>query len=153
MVEHFRNEWIRQAHRDSRTPTLQVKGETTSDMALKAAGAARAQPQPEWTLGPLNLIVLLPTSTPRQQRFPASAVSVQAGPRDQSREPRLMCKAVCLRDLFTGLATVDGLLKDRRISNVPWVIGAETPSRASIDWKDRTTLWCFSGMEPGCSCA
>ena len=86
------------------------EGETTADMALKAARAALDAAQVD--AQSIDLIVSA-TSTP-DNTFPASAVSVQAG-LGITHGAAFDVQAVCSGFVY-GLATVDGLAQDRRIS-------------------------------------
>jgi 3-oxoacyl-[acyl-carrier-protein] synthase-3 len=128
------DEWIRQ-RTGIRQRHIAADGETTSDMALKAARAAlqAADIDPQ----SVDLIVLA-TSTP-DNTFPASAVSVQAG-LGITRGAAFDLQAVCSGFVY-GLATVDGFLKSGAFRRA-LVIGAETFSRI-IDWKDRSTCVLF----------
>src|SRR5262249_55285091 len=128
------DEWIRQ-RTGIRQRHIAADGETTSDMALKAARAAlqAADIDPQ----SIDLIVLA-TSTP-DNTFPASAVSVQAG-LGITRGAAFDLQAVCSGFVY-GLATVDGFLKSGAFRRA-LVIGAETFSRI-IDWKDRSTCVLF----------
>ena len=128
------DEWITQ-RTGIRERHIAEEGETTADMALKAARAAltAAQTDPQ----SIDLIVLA-TSTP-DNTFPASAVSVQAG-LGISHGAAFDLQAVCSGFVY-GLATVDGLLKTGAFERA-LVIGAETFSRI-IDWKDRATCVLF----------
>jgi 3-oxoacyl-[acyl-carrier-protein] synthase III len=128
------DEWIRQ-----RTGICERhiagEGETTADMALKAARAALAAAGID--AQSIDLIVLA-TSTP-DNTFPASAVSVQAG-LGITHGAAFDLQAVCSGFIF-GLTTVDGLLKTGAFQRA-LVIGSETFSRI-IDWKDRATCVLF----------
>ena len=128
------DEWIRQ-RTGIRERHIAGEGETTSDMALKAARAALTAAGMD--ARSIDLIVLA-TSTP-DNTFPASAVSVQAG-LGISHGAAFDVQAVCTGFVY-GLATVDGLLKTGAFQRA-LVIGAETFSRI-IDWKDRTTCVLF----------
>ncbi len=128
------DEWIRQ-RTGIRQRHIADKGETTADMALKAARAALASAGIE--ASSIDLIVLA-TSTP-DNTFPASAVSVQAG-LGITQGAAFDLQAVCSGFIF-GLVTVDGLLKTGAFRRA-LVIGSETFSRI-IDWKDRATCVLF----------
>ncbi|HEY7246587.1 MAG TPA: beta-ketoacyl-ACP synthase III [Xanthobacteraceae bacterium] len=128
------DEWIRQ-RTGIRERHIAGEGETTSDMALKAARAALTAAGMD--AQSIDLIVLA-TSTP-DNTFPASAVSVQAG-LGITHGAAFDVQAVCSGFVY-GLATVDGLLKTGAFQRA-LVIGAETFSRI-IDWKDRTTCVLF----------
>jgi 3-oxoacyl-[acyl-carrier-protein] synthase-3 len=128
------DEWIRQ-RTGIRERHIADEGETTADMALKAARAALAAAGTD--AQSIDLIVLA-TSTP-DNTFPASAVSVQAG-LGIAHGAAFDLQAVCSGFVF-GLATVDGLLKTGAFERA-LVIGSETFSRI-IDWKDRSTCVLF----------
>jgi 3-oxoacyl-[acyl-carrier-protein] synthase-3 len=128
------DQWIRQ-RTGIRERHIAGEGETTADMALKAARAALAATGID--AQSIDLIVLA-TSTP-DNTFPASAVSVQAG-LGISHGAAFDLQAVCSGFIF-GLATVDGLLKTGAFQRA-LVIGSETFSRI-IDWKDRATCVLF----------
>jgi 3-oxoacyl-[acyl-carrier-protein] synthase-3 len=128
------DEWIRQ-RTGIRERHIAGEGETTADMALKAARAALAATGIE--AQSIDLIVLA-TSTP-DNTFPASAVAVQAG-LGITHGAAFDLQAVCSGFVF-GLATVDGLLKTGAFQRA-LVIGSETFSRI-IDWKDRATCVLF----------
>jgi 3-oxoacyl-[acyl-carrier-protein] synthase III len=128
------DEWITQ-RTGIRERHIAEEGETTADMALKAARAALAAAGIDAKA--IDLIVLA-TSTP-DNTFPASAVSVQAG-LGISHGAAFDLQAVCSGFVF-GLATADGLLKTGAFERA-LVIGAETFSRI-IDWKDRATCVLF----------
>jgi 3-oxoacyl-[acyl-carrier-protein] synthase-3 len=128
------DEWITQ-RTGIRERHIAGEGETTADMALKAARAALSAAQ----IDPQTIdLIVLATSTP-DNTFPASAVSVQAG-LGISHGAAFDLQAVCSGFVY-GLATVDGLLKTGAFERA-LVIGAETFSRI-IDWKDRSTCVLF----------
>jgi 3-oxoacyl-[acyl-carrier-protein] synthase-3 len=128
------DEWITQ-RTGIRERHIAADGETTSDMALRAAraalGAAGADAQS------IDLIVLA-TSTP-DNTFPASAVAVQAG-LGLTHGAAFDLQAVCSGFVF-GLAIADGLLKTGAHKRA-LVIGSETFSRI-LDWTDRGTCVLF----------
>jgi 3-oxoacyl-[acyl-carrier-protein] synthase-3 len=128
------DEWITQ-RTGIRERHIAAEGETTSDMALKAAQAALAAAGLD--AQSIDLIVLA-TSTP-DNTFPASAVSVQAG-LGITHGAAFDLQAVCSGFVF-GLATADGLLKTGAHKRA-LVIGSETFSRI-LDWKDRGTCVLF----------
>ena len=128
------DEWITQ-RTGIRERHIAAEGETTSDMALKAARAALSAAGID--AQSIDLIVLA-TSTP-DNTFPASAVSVQAG-LGITRGAAFDVQAVCSGFVF-GLATVDGLFKTGAFRRA-LVIGSETFSRI-LDWKDRSTCVLF----------
>jgi 3-oxoacyl-[acyl-carrier-protein] synthase-3 len=114
---------------------IAAEGETTSDMALKAAQAALAAAGVD--AQSIDLIVLA-TSTP-DNTFPASAVSVQSG-LGITHGAAFDLQAVCSGFVF-AMATVDGLIKTGNYRRA-LVIGSETFSRI-LDWNDRTTCVLF----------
>jgi 3-oxoacyl-[acyl-carrier-protein] synthase-3 len=128
------DEWITQ-RTGIRERRIAAEGETTSDMALKAAQAALAAAGLD--AQSIDLIVLA-TSTP-DNTFPASAVSVQAG-LGITHGAAFDLQAVCSGFVY-GLATADGLLKTGAHKRA-LVIGSETFSRI-LDWKDRSTCVLF----------
>jgi 3-oxoacyl-[acyl-carrier-protein] synthase-3 len=128
------DEWITQ-RTGIRERHIAAEGETTSDMALKAARAALTEAGID--AQSIDLIVLA-TSTP-DNTFPATAVSVQAG-LGISRGAAFDVQAVCSGFVF-GLATVDGLFKTGAFRRA-LVIGSETFSRI-LDWTDRSTCVLF----------
>jgi 3-oxoacyl-[acyl-carrier-protein] synthase-3 len=128
------DEWIVQ-RTGIRERHIAAAGETTSDMAIKAARAALAAAGVD--AQSIDLIVLA-TSTP-DNTFPASAVSVQAG-LGITHGAAFDVQAVCSGFVFS-LATVDGLIKTGAFKRA-LVIGSETFSRI-LDWNDRTTCVLF----------
>jgi 3-oxoacyl-[acyl-carrier-protein] synthase-3 len=128
------DEWITQ-RTGIRERHIAAEGETTSDMALKAAQAALAAAGLD--AQSIDLIVLA-TSTP-DNTFPASAVSVQAG-LGITHGAAFDLQAVCSGFVY-GLATADGLLKTGAHKRA-LVVGSETFSRI-LDWKDRSTCVLF----------
>ena len=128
------DEWITQ-RTGIRERRIAAEGETTSDMALKAAQAALAAAGLD--AQSIDLIVLA-TSTP-DNTFPASAVSVQAG-LGITHGAAFDLQAVCSGFVY-GLATADGLLKTGAHKRA-LVIGSETFSRI-LDWTDRGTCVLF----------
>src|SRR4030081_1905946 len=128
------DEWIRQ-RTGIRERHIAGEGETTSDMALKAARAALTAAGMD--ARSIDLIVLA-TSTP-DNTFPAAAVSVQAG-LGITHGAAFDLQAVRPGCGF-GLAPADGLLKTGAFKRA-LVIGAETFSRI-LDWNDRTPCVLF----------
>src|SRR4030081_2786312 len=128
------DEWIRQ-RTGIRERHIAGEGETTSDMALKAARAALTAAGMD--ARSIDLIVLA-TATP-DNTFPATAVSVQAG-LGITHGAAFDLQAVCSGFVY-GLATADGLLRSGTFKRA-LVIGAETFSRI-LDWTDRTTCVLF----------
>ena len=99
----------------SASATSRRDGETTSDLAI-AGGAAPRSPPPASTPQSIDLIVLA-TSTP-DKTFPATAVTVQAG-LGITHGAAFDLQAVCSGFVY-GLATADGLLRDRRATSARW---------------------------------
>jgi 3-oxoacyl-[acyl-carrier-protein] synthase III len=128
------DEWITQ-RTGIRARHIAADGETTSDMALKAARAALDAAGVD--AQSIDLIVLA-TSTP-DNTFPASAVAVQAG-LGITQGAAFDLQAVCSGFVF-ALTTVDSLLKTAAFKRA-LVIGSETFSRI-LDWKDRGTCVLF----------
>jgi 3-oxoacyl-[acyl-carrier-protein] synthase-3 len=128
------DEWIVQ-RTGIRGRHIAAPGELTSDLALRAAGAALAAAKVE--ARSVDLIVLA-TSTP-DNTFPASAVSVQAG-LGITQGAAFDLQAVCTGFLY-ALTTVDALLRSGAFKRA-LVIGAETFSRI-LDWTDRGTCVLF----------
>lgn len=110
-------------------------GETTSDLALKAArealSAAKVAPEE------IDLIVLA-TSTP-DNTFPATATRVQAA-LGMKRGAAFDVQAVCTGFVY-ALATADNFVRAGQVKTA-LVIGAETFSRI-LDWNDRGTCVLF----------
>jgi 3-oxoacyl-[acyl-carrier-protein] synthase-3 len=128
------DEWITQ-RTGIRERHIAADGETTSDMALRAARAALGATGTD--AQSIDLIVLA-TSTP-DNTFPASAVAVQAG-LGLTHGAAFDLQAVCSGFVF-GLAIADGLLKTGAHKRA-LVIGSETFSRI-LDWTDRGTCVLF----------
>src|SRR5437899_6794178 len=128
------DEWITQ-RTGIRARHIAADGETTSDMALKAARAALDAAGVD--AQSIDLIVLA-TSTP-DNTFPASAVSVQAA-LGITQGAAFDLQAVCSGFVF-ALTTADSLLRDGAFKRA-LVIGSETFSRI-LDWNDRTTCVLF----------
>ena len=128
------DEWITQ-RTGIRERRIAAKGETTSELAIKAAKAALAAAHVE---APSIDLIVLATATP-DNTFPASAVSVQAG-LGITQGAAFDLQAVCSGFVY-ALATVDALLKAGTFKRA-LVIGAETFSRI-LDWNDRGTCVLF----------
>lgn len=128
------DEWIveRTGIRERR---IAKDGETTSDLAVKAAEAALADAKID--VSALDLIVVA-TTTP-DETFPAVATRVQAR-LGMTRGAGFDVQAVCSGFVF-ALATADNFIKAGQAKTV-LVIGAETMSRL-LDWTDRTTCVLF----------
>ncbi len=128
------DEWIieRTGIRERR---IAAEGETTSQLAIKAARAAIADAGLE--PGDIDLIVLA-TATP-DYTFPSTATQVQAG-LGITHGAAFDVQAVCSGFVY-ALATADNFLKAGSHKRA-LVIGAETFSRI-LDWQDRTTCVLF----------
>jgi 3-oxoacyl-[acyl-carrier-protein] synthase-3 len=129
------DEWIEQ-RTGIKSRHIAAKGETTSDIATRAARKALANAglQP----GDIDAIFLA-TTTP-DQTFPATAVTVQDNLGMGDRGFALDLQAVCSGFIY-ALATADNFIKTGQI-NRALVIGAERFS-SLIDWTDRTTCVLF----------
>ena len=119
---------IRQRH-------IAAEGQTTSDLALRAADKAMAAAGV--SAGQLDLIVLA-TATP-DNTFPATATKVQAQ-LGMTRGAAFDVQAVCSGFIY-ALAVADNFIKAGQAANA-LVIGAETFSRI-LDWTDRGTCVLF----------
>jgi 3-oxoacyl-[acyl-carrier-protein] synthase III len=110
-------------------------GETTSDLALKAAQAALV----DAGLGADAIdLVVVATTTP-DETFPAVATNIQAR-LGMTRGAAFDVQAVCSGFIF-ALAVADNFIRLGQAKNV-LVIGAETMSRL-MDWSDRSTCVLF----------
>ncbi len=110
-------------------------GETTSDLAVKAAQAALADAKLD--AGAIDLIIVA-TTTP-DETFPAVATRVQAR-LGMLRGAAFDVQAVCSGFVF-ALSIADNFIKAGQAKTV-LVIGAETMTRL-LDWTDRTTCVLF----------
>ncbi|MEI4487283.1 beta-ketoacyl-ACP synthase III [Frigidibacter sp. MR17.14] len=128
------DEWIR-----TRTGIEQrhfaAEGQTTSDLAIRAAKAALADAGME--PGQIDAIIVA-TSTP-DFTFPSVATMVQAG-LGSTAGYAFDVQAVCAGFVF-ALAQANALIVSQQATRV-LVIGAETFSRI-LDWSDRTTCVLF----------
>jgi 3-oxoacyl-[acyl-carrier-protein] synthase-3 len=127
------DQWIRERTGISER-RIAAAGETTADLALKAAEAALADAGMQGS--EIDLIVLA-TTTP-DFTFPATATQVQA--RLGAQGAAFDLQAVCSGFIY-ALATADNFLARGQARNA-LVIGAETISRL-IDWQDRGTCILF----------
>jgi 3-oxoacyl-[acyl-carrier-protein] synthase-3 len=128
------DEWIQERTGISERRMV-VEGETTSDLAFKAAQAAMAAAGV--TAADLDLIVLA-TTTP-DDTFPATATHVQRR-LGMTRGAAFDVQAVCSGFIF-ALNVADNFIKVGQAETV-LVIGAETMTRL-LDWTDRTTCVLF----------
>ena len=128
------DEWIR-ARTGIERRHFAAEGETTSQMAVKAAQAAlnRAGMQADQ----IDAIIVA-TSTP-DLTFPSVATMVQSG-LGMTRGFAFDVQAVCAGFVF-ALANADGLIRSGQAERV-LVIGAETFSKL-MDWEDRGTCVLF----------
>ena len=110
-------------------------GETTSDLALKAAQAALVDAG--LGAGAIDLVVVA-TTTP-DETFPAVATHIQAR-LGMTRGAAFDVQAVCTGFIY-ALAVADNFIRLGQAKNV-LVIGAETMSRL-MDWSDRATCVLF----------
>ncbi len=120
---------IRQRH-------IAAEGETTADLAVKAAEAALDHAG--LSAGDIDLIVLA-TATP-DNTFPATATAVQAR-LGITHGAAFDIQAVCTGFVY-ALTVADGLLRSGNQFKRALVIGSETFSRI-LDWEDRTTCVLF----------
>lgn len=128
------DEWIAQ-RTGIRERRIAAEGETTADLAEKAARAALKDAGV--TVDDLDMIILA-TSTPNNT-FPATAVEVQHR-LGMKHGFAFDSQAVCSGFVF-ALTTADQYIANGTIKRA-LVIGAETFSRI-LDWTDRTTCVLF----------
>ena len=128
------DEWIRSRTGIERRH-FAAEGQTTSDLATAAAGAALADAG--LAAGDIDAIIVA-TSTP-DLTFPSVATMVQ-GRLGMTRGFAFDVQAVCAGFVF-ALANADALIKSGQAERV-LVIGAETFSRI-LDWDDRATCVLF----------
>lgn len=128
------DEWIQQ-RTGIRQRHIAAEGETTSQLALKAAEAALAHAGLQ--ASDIDLIVLA-TATP-DYTFPSTATQVQAA-LGITHGAAFDVSAVCSGFVF-ALATADKFITTGANKRA-LVIGAETFSRI-LDWNDRTTAVLF----------
>ena len=128
------DEWIR-ARTGIERRHFAAEGETTSQMAVKAAQAALDRAGV--AANDIDAIIVA-TSTP-DLTFPSVATMVQAG-LGMTRGFAFDVQAVCAGFVF-ALANADGLIRSGQAERV-LVIGAETFSKL-MDWEDRGTCVLF----------
>ncbi len=128
------DEWIFQ-RTGIRERRIAAEGETTSDLATRAAQGALADAG--LTAGDIDLIVLA-TSTP-DNTFPASAVTVQER-LGNYHGAAYDLQAVCSGFVY-AVCNADAMLRAGQ-GRRALVIGSETFSRI-LDWSDRTTCVLF----------
>ena len=128
------DEWIRSRSGIERRH-FAAEGQTTSDLAIRAAQAALA----DAGLTPADVdAIIVATSTP-DLTFPSVATMVQAG-LGMTRGFGYDVQAVCAGFVF-ALANADAMVRGGLAQRV-LVIGAETFSRL-MDWTDRGTCVLF----------
>ena len=128
------DEWIR-ARTGIERRHFAAEGETTSQMATKAAQAALDRAG--FAANDIDAVIVA-TSTP-DLTFPSVATMVQAG-LGMTRGFAFDVQAVCAGFVF-ALANADGLIRSGQAERV-LVIGAETFSKL-MDWEDRGTCVLF----------
>jgi 3-oxoacyl-[acyl-carrier-protein] synthase-3 len=128
------DEWIR-ARTGIERRHIAAKGETTSDLALKAAQAALSDAKVG--VDEIDLVVVA-TTTP-DETFPSVATKIQAR-LGMTRGAAFDVQAVCSGFIY-GLAVADNFIRCGQAKTV-LLIGAETMSRL-MDWTDRTTCVLF----------
>ncbi|MES2667853.1 MAG: beta-ketoacyl-ACP synthase III [Pseudomonadota bacterium] len=128
------NEWIKTRSGIERRH-FAAEGQTTSDLALRAAQAALAD---AGLAGDDIDAIVLATST-ADLTFPSAATMVQAG-LGMTRGFAFDVQAVCAGFVF-ALTTANALIVSGQANRV-LVIGAETFSRL-MDWTDRSTCVLF----------
>jgi 3-oxoacyl-[acyl-carrier-protein] synthase-3 len=127
------DEWIIE-RTGIRSRHIAAKGETTGDLAEKAARKALENAG----LGALDIdLVILATATP-DNTFPATAAKVQA--RLGIKGAAFDLQAVCSGFIY-ALSVADNFIRTGQSKGV-LVIGAETFSRI-LDWQDRGTCVLF----------
>ncbi|HEY8697970.1 MAG TPA: beta-ketoacyl-ACP synthase III [Rhizomicrobium sp.] len=110
-------------------------GETTSDLALRAAQAALA----DAGIGAEALDMIVVATTTPDETFPAVATSIQSR-LGMTRGAAFDVQAVCSGFIY-AIAVADNFIKAGQARTV-LVIGAETMSRL-MDWTDRSTCVLF----------
>ena len=128
------DEWIRSRSGIERRHFAAI-GQTTSDLAIRAAKAALADAG--LTAGDIDAIIVA-TSTP-DLTFPSVATMVQAG-LGMTRGFAFDVQAVCAGFIY-ALTNANGMILSGQ-ANCILVIGAETFSRI-MDWTDRATSVLF----------
>ena len=128
------DEWIRSRSGIERRHFAAI-GQTTSDLAIRAAKAALADAG--LTAGDIDAIIVA-TSTP-DLTFPSVATMVQAG-LGMTRGFAFDVQAVCAGFIY-ALTNANGMILSGQ-ANCILVIGAETFSRI-MDWSDRATSVLF----------
>ena len=128
------DEWIRTRSGIERRH-FAAEGQTTSDLATRAARAALA----DAGLAPDDIDAIILATSTADLTFPSAATMVQAA-LGMTRGFAFDVQAVCAGFVF-ALANADALIRSGQARRV-LVIGAETFSRL-MDWSDRTTCVLF----------
>ena len=128
------DEWIR-ARSGIERRHFAAEGQTTSDLATRAAQAALA----DAGLEPDDLDAIILATSTADLTFPAAATMVQAN-LGMTRGFAFDVQAVCAGFVF-ALANANGMILSGQAKRV-LVIGAETFSRL-MDWNDRSTCVLF----------
>ncbi len=129
------HDWIEQ-RTGIKSRHIAAQGQTTSDMATRAARAALDKV----SMSGMDIdAIFLATTTP-DQTFPATAVTVQDNLGMGDHGFGFDIQAVCSGFMY-ALATADNFIKSGQI-NRALVIGAERFS-SLLDWTDRTTCVLF----------
>ena len=128
------DEWIR-ARSGIERRHFAAEGQTTSDLATRAAQAALA----DAGLEPADLAAIILATSTADLTFPAAATMVQAN-LGMTRGFAFDVQAVCAGFVF-ALANANGMILSGQARRV-LVIGAETFSRL-MDWTDRSTCVLF----------
>lgn len=128
------DEWIR-ARSGIERRHFAAEGETTSDMAVKAA--ERALADGGWTAADIDGVIVA-TSTP-DLTFPSVATMVQTG-LGMTRGFAFDVQAVCAGFVY-ALSTANAFIASGQAKRL-LIIGAETFSRI-MNWEDRTTCVLF----------
>lgn len=128
------DEWIR-----TRTGICErhiaAEGETTADLAVKAAEAALL----DAGAGVEEIDLVICATTTPDETFPAVATRVQAR-LGMTKGAAFDVQAVCAGFVF-GLAVADNFIRTGAVRNV-LLVGADCMSRL-VDWSDRTTAVLF----------
>ena len=128
------DEWIA-SRTGIRRRHVAVDGETTADLALKAA--RRAMADAKVSAEEIDLVIVA-TTTP-DETFPSVATTVQARI-GMTRGAAFDVQAVCSGFIY-GMAVADNFIKAGQAKTI-LLIGAETMSRL-LDWTDRSTCVLF----------
>ena len=128
------DEWIA-SRTGIRRRHIAKDGETTVDLALKAAEYAMADAK----IGADQLDLIVVATTTPNETFPSVATSVQAR-LGMTRGAAFDVQAVCSGFVY-GMAVADNFIKAAQAKTI-LLIGAETMSRL-MDWTDRTTCVLF----------